>query len=189
MRRLVSFYLENDLMTGNTFFTFLMWYTVLLFRRFYFSHEKMCVFLTWTIFLLLFLHLIVCQILSKRNTTFNSTGRKLWTRFVKFDTFVYSHLKNSTYSFHSSLLGSSGNKKLIKNFWNWNKNILLLSNYHLHLLFIGRHSPWYKYSGKVFVVSIDSVLFVFIWFSIDGIPNISNMISPRKIFSDLNTHS
>ena len=43
MIRLDTFYLKNDLMTGNTFFTFLMRYTVLLFRRFYFSHEKMCI--------------------------------------------------------------------------------------------------------------------------------------------------
>ena len=80
------------LMTSNTFFrmTFDEKYTILLllFGRYYF-HTKISI----TKRELLFLHLIcVCQIFSKNATTnFNSNGRKLWTRFVKFDTFVYSH--------------------------------------------------------------------------------------------------
>ena len=62
---------------------------LLLFRRYYF-HTRISIMKRE----LLFLHLIsVCQISQNATTKFNSNGRKLWTRFVKFDTFVYSHYK------------------------------------------------------------------------------------------------
>ena len=86
------FILKFWLMTSNTFFrmAFDEKYTILLllFGRYYF-HTRISI----TKRELLFWHLIcVCQIFSKNATTnFNSNGRKLWTRFVKFDTFVYSH--------------------------------------------------------------------------------------------------
>ena len=58
-----SFYLEIILMTGNTFFTMLLMrdtILLLLFRRYYF-HTR----ISFTKRELLFLHLIVCQILSQ----------------------------------------------------------------------------------------------------------------------------
>ena len=86
----IFFILKIKLMTSNTFLRMLFdENTILLFRRYYF-HTRISIMKRE----LLFLHLIsVCQISQNATTKFNSNGRKLWTRFVKFDTFVYSHYK------------------------------------------------------------------------------------------------
>ena len=98
---LIFVYPKYRLMTCNTFSKILhVRYRIIISTGLIFTREN--TFSKWIIFSYYFCTSYFYQILSKRNV--GPTGRKLWTRFVKFDTFVYSHCTNIIHALFNLML-------------------------------------------------------------------------------------